>query len=72
MTNLFVGGGGSVMAARRRRWRRLECKKSYGDNSMRAVTAAAVDDGVGGSRRWSRRGEGGRGGEQCGVECVLH
>ena len=38
---------------------------------MRAVTAAAVDDGVGGGQQLSRRGEEGRGGEQCGVEPVF-
>jgi hypothetical protein len=58
-----VGGDGSVMAARRRQWRRPEGDKGCGDDSMRAVTATAVDDGVGGGRRWSKRGgEEGRGG----------
>jgi hypothetical protein len=45
-----VGGDGSVMAVRRQRWRRLEGDKGCGDDSMRAVTAAAVEDGVGGGR----------------------
>ena len=66
-----VDGDGSVMAKRGWRLWRLEGKKGCDDDSMRAVTAAAVGDGVGGGRRWSRRGEEGRGGEQCGVECVL-
>ena len=43
-----ASGDGSVMAARRRRWRRLERDKGCGDDSMRVVMAAAVDDGVGG------------------------
>jgi hypothetical protein len=60
-----------VMAKQRRRWRRLEGEKGCDDDSMRAVTAVAVDDGVGGGRRWNRRGEEGRGGEQCGVESVF-
>ena len=59
------------MAARRRQWRRLvEGDKGCSDDLMRAVTAAAVDGGVGGGRRWSRRGEGGRGGEDAeGILC---
>ena len=55
----------------RRRWRRLEGDKGCGDDSMMAVTAAAVDDGVGGGRRRSRPGEEGRGGEDAEVRSVL-
>jgi len=66
-----VGGDGSVMAKRQRRWRRLEGEKGCGDDSMRVVMAAAVGDGVGGVRRWSRWGEEGKGGEQCGVKSVF-
>ena len=38
---------------------------------MRAVAAAAVDNGVGGGRRWSRWGEEGMGGEDAEVRSVL-
>ena len=57
-----VSGDGSVMVARQRQWRWPEGDKGCGDDSMRAVMAAAVDDGVGSSQRWSKRGEQGRGG----------
>ena len=68
-----VGSDGSVVAALRRQWRWLKGDKGCGDDLMRAaaVTAAAVDDGVGSGQQWSRRGEEGRRGEYAEVRSVL-